>query len=203
MHHVHQGDLPANLHLSGDIAVDTEAMGLNNKRDRLCLVQLSDGSGAAHLVQFERGRYQAPNLVKLLSDPSRTKIFHFARFDLAIIREYLGVRLAPVYCTRTASRLARTYTDKHGYKDICKELLGVDISKQQQSSDWGTPTLSQEQIDYAAADVLHLHKLRDKLNTMIEREGRKELLDACLNFLPYRAELDLAGWEQDDLFAHS
>ncbi len=202
-HTVHHGDLPADVVLSGDIAVDTEAMGLNNKRDRLCLVQLSDGSGSAHIVQFSRGQYQAPNLVKLLADPARVKIFHFARFDLSIMKEYLGVRISPVYCTRTASRLARTYTDKHGYKDICKELLGVEISKQQQSSDWGAATLTQEQIDYAASDVLHLHKLRDKLTAMIEREGRRELLDACLNFLPYRAELDLAGWEHDDLFAHS
>jgi len=203
LHHVHKGDLPADVRLNGDLAVDTEAMGLNNKRDRLCLVQISDGSGVAHIVQFERGKYHAPNLTKLLTDPNRVKIFHFARFDLSIMREYLGIRIAPVYCTRTASRLGRTYTDKHGYKDICKELLGVEISKQQQSSDWGAATLSQEQIDYASADVLHLHKLRDKLNVMIEREGRKELLDACLNFLPYRAELDLAGWEHDDIFAHS
>lgn len=178
-------------------------MGLNNKRDRLCLLQISDGNGDAHLVQFERGSYRAPNLLKYLTDPKRTKIFHFARFDLAIIREYLGVRLQPVYCTRTASRLARTYTDKHGYKDICKELLGVEISKQQQSSDWGASTLTQEQIGYAAADVLHLHKLRDKLNTMLTREQRDELLKACCDFLPFRAELDLAGWENDDIFAHS
>ncbi len=178
-------------------------MGLNNKRDRLCVVQISDGRGDAHLVKFEPGAYNAPNLLKLLTDPKRVKLFHFARFDLAIMREYLGVRLAPVYCTRTASRLARTYTDKHGYKDICKELLGVDISKQQQSSDWGAPALSQEQIDYAASDVLHLHKLREKLDGMLRREGRDELLKACCDFLPWRAELDLAGWENDDLFAHS
>jgi ribonuclease D len=203
LHYVHQGDLPADLRLHGDLAVDTEAMGLNNKRDRLCLVQISDGSGSAHIVQFARDTYHAPNLSKLLTDPSRIKIFHFARFDLAIMKEYLGITISPVYCTRTASRLARTYTDKHGYKDICKELLGVEISKQQQSSDWGAAELSQEQIDYAASDVLHLHKLRDKLSAIIQREGRMALLDACLNFLPYRAELDLAGWEHDDLFAHS
>ncbi len=201
--HLHKGDLPADVKLSGDIAVDTEAMGLNNKRDRLCVVQLSDGNGDAHLVQFDKGNYNAPNLIKILSDPARVKIFHFARFDLAIMREYLGVRVAPVYCTRTASRLARTYTDKHGYKDICKELLGVDISKQQQSSDWGSQKLSQEQVDYAASDVLHLHKLRARLDEMLRREGRDELLKACLDFLPYRAELDLAGWANEDIFAHS
>lgn len=189
--------------LNGDIAVDTEAMGLNNKRDRLCLVQLSDGNGDAHLVQFAPGKYDAPNLVKLLSDPKRVKIFHFARFDLSIMRYYLGVRTAPVYCTRTASRLVRTYTDKHGYKDICKELLGVDISKQQQSSDWGHEKLTPEQIEYASSDVLYLHRLRVKLDEMIAREGREELAQACFNFLPYRAELDLAGWEDQDIFAHS
>ena len=189
--------------LNGDIAVDTEAMGLNNKRDRLCLVQLSDGNGDAHLVQFAPGVYNAPNLVKLLTDPTRVKIFHFARFDLSIMRHYLGVRTAPVYCTRTASRLVRTYTDKHGYKDICKELLGVDVSKQQQSSDWGADKLTQDQMDYAASDVHHLHKLRAKLDVMIAREGRQELAQSCFNFLPYRAELDLAGWENEDIFAHS
>jgi ribonuclease D len=178
-------------------------MGLNNKRDRLCVVQLSDGNGDAHLVQFGHGAYKAPNLVRLLSDPQRTKIFHFGRFDLAIMRYYLGVRVAPVYCTRTASRLVRTYTDRHGYKDICKELLGVDISKQQQTSDWGAQTLTSEQVDYAAADVLHLHRLREKLDAMMVREGRGELAKACFDFLPFRAELDLAGWENEDIFAHS
>jgi ribonuclease D len=201
--YLHTGDLPANITFSGDIAVDTEAMGLNNKRDRLCLVQLSDGNGNAHLVQFAQGIYDAPNLLNLLMDDTRTKIFHFARFDLGIIRYYLGIPLMPVYCTRTASRLVRTYTDKHGYKDICRELLGVDISKQQQSSDWGTNKLSQEQIDYAAADVLYLHRLKAKLDEMLEREGRKELAQACFDFLPFRAELDLAGWENEDIFAHS
>jgi ribonuclease D len=178
-------------------------MGLNNKRDRLCVVQLSDGNGDAHLVQLSAGQYDAPNLKALLSDPARAKIFHFARFDLSIMRHYLGIRLSNVYCTRTASRLARTYTDRHGYKDICKELLGVDISKQQQSSDWGADTLSPEQIEYAASDVLHLHRLRDKLNVMLAREGRTELLQAACDFLPFRAELDLAGWEEQDIFAHS
>lgn len=195
--------MPADLILNGDIAVDTEAMGLNNKRDRLCVVQLSDGNGDAHLVQFVGGEYNAPNLVKLLTDASRTKIFHFARFDLSIMRHYLGIRLSNIYCTRTASRLARTYTDKHGYKDICKELIGVDVSKQQQSSYWGADSLTTDQVDYAASDVLHLHKLRAKLEAMIEREGRSELAKAIFDFLPFRAELDLAGWENDDLLAHS
>ncbi len=189
--------------LAGDIAVDTEAMGLNNKRDRLCVVQLSDGNGDAHLVQFPDKEYRAPNLLKLLADPKRTKIFHFARFDLSIMRHYLDQRVSPVWCTRTASRLARTYTDKHGYKDICKELIGVDISKQQQTSDWGAQQLTKEQVDYAAADVLHLHKLKAKLEEMLKREGRMELAQACFDFLPFRAELDLAGWENDDIFAHS
>lgn len=191
------------MNINGDLAIDTEAMGLNNKRDRLCLVQVSDGNGDAHLVQFDAGHYNAPNLVTLLGDPKRAKIFHFARFDLAVMKEYLGIRLSNVYCTRTASRLARTYTDKHGYKDICRELLGVDISKQQQSSDWGAATLSAEQIEYAASDVLHLHKLRAKLDEMLAREGRAELLAECCRFLPFRAELDLAGWETQDIFAHS
>ena len=178
-------------------------MGLNNKRDRLCLVQLSDGNGDAHLVKFEAGAYKAPNLSKLLLDASRVKLFHFARFDLSIMQEYLGIRLSNIYCTRTASRLARTYTDRHGYKDICRELLGVDISKQQQSSDWGAATLSPEQVDYAASDVLHLHKLREKLDIMLLREGRAKLAKECFEFLPTRAELDLAGWEEADIFAHS
>jgi ribonuclease D len=201
--HLHQGDLPAGLKFNGDIAVDTEAMGLNNKRDRLCLVQLSDGQGDVHLVQFAPGSYHAPNLCKLLTDPSRVKLFHFARFDVSIMKEYLGILVSPVYCTRTASRLARTYTDKHGYKDICKELLGADISKQQQSSDWGATPLSPEQMEYAASDVLHLHKLREKLDAMLKREGRSELAQGCFNFLPHRALLDLAGWEDQDIFAHS
>lgn len=201
--YLHKGDLPADVKLQGNLAIDTEAMGLNNKRDRLCLIQLSDGNGDAHLVQFDKGVYNAPNLAKLLMDAGRIKIFHFARFDLAVIREYLGIRMENVYCTRTASRLVRTYTDKHGYKDICKELLGVDVSKQQQSSDWGSSNLSPEQIEYAASDVLHLHKLKAKLDEMLAREGRLELLQSCCRFLPYRAELDLAGFENDDIFAHS
>lgn len=196
-------DLPSNVTLKGDIAVDTEAMGLINHRDRLCLVQLSDGNGDAHLVQFAPGQYNAPNLKALLADQKRLKILHFARFDVALIRQYLGITMAPVYCTRTVSRLVRTYTDKHGYKDICKELLGVDISKQQQSSDWGAATLSQEQVNYAASDVLHLHALKKKLDEMLAREHRTELAKACCDFLPARAELDLLGWSHDDIFAHS
>lgn len=191
------------MRLDGPLAVDTEAMGLNNKRDRLCVVQLSTGDGNAHLVRFEPGAYHAPNLIRLMTDPARVKIFHFARFDLAIMRHYLGIMPAPVYCTRTASRLVRTYTDRHGYKEICKELLGVDISKQQQSSDWGAPALTPEQMEYAASDVLHLHRLKDKLDAMLAREGRTHLAQACFDFLPHRAELDLAGFEHDDLFAHT
>lgn len=178
-------------------------MGLNNKRDRLCVVQLSDGGGDVHLVKFLPNAYNAPNLCKLLTDPTRVKLFHFARFDVAIMKQYLGILVAPIYCTRTASRLARTYTDKHGYKDICKELLGADISKQQQSSDWGRAELNDDQIGYAASDVVHLHRLRDVLNEMLTREGRYELAIACCDFIPHRALLDLAGWEHDDLFAHS
>lgn len=199
---VHQGDLPEDVSFDGAIAVDTEAMGLNNKRDRLCLVQLSDGQGDVHLVQFAPGGYAAPRLKTLLADQSRLKLMHFARFDLAIMQHYLGVMASPVYCTRTASRLIRTYTDKHGYKELCKELLGVDISKQQQSSDWGSPMLTKEQIEYAASDVLHLHALKDKLDVMMTREDRLGLAQACFDFLPGRVMLDLAGWEEVDVFAH-
>lgn len=190
------------MKLDGDLAIDTEAMGLNNHRDRLCVVQLSNGDGNAHLVRFEPGKYDAPNLVKLLTDKTRVKLFHFARFDVAILKRYLDVNVTPVYCTKIASRLARTFSDRHGYRDICRDLLGVEISKQQQSSDWGQETLSQEQVDYAASDVLHLHALRDKLNAMLQREGRMELARQCFAFLPARAELDLAGWAECDIFAH-
>lgn len=200
--HLYKGDIPDSLHLPGDLAVDTEAMGLQNARDRLCLVQLSNGDGNAHLVQFAPRSYEAPNLKALLSDASRQKILHFARFDVAIIRMYLGVLMGNIYCTRTASRLARTYTDKHGYKELCKELLGVEISKQQQSSDWGAEILTAEQQGYAAADVLHLHALRDKLTTMLTREGRMPLAQAAFDFLPARAMLDIAGWAEVDIFAH-
>lgn len=191
------------MKLVGDLAVDTEAMGLNNHRDRLCVVQLSDGNGDAHLVQFRAGEYKAPNLVKLLTDPKRVKIFHFARFDLAIMKHYLGIRVEPVFCTKIAARLCRTFTDRHGYKDLCKEILGVEISKQQQSSDWGAETLSPEQMNYAASDVLNLHALRDKMTELLKREGRYELAQECFKFLPARAELDLAGWPEVDIFAHT
>jgi len=186
------------------IAVDTEAMGLMPGRDRLCLVQLSDGKGDEHLVRFAPGSdYAAPRLKALLGDPARIKLYHFARFDLAIMQAYLGVMAAPAYCTRTASRLVRTYTDRHGLKDVSKELLGVDMSKAQQSSDWGAAKLSDEQIAYAASDVLHLHALRDKLDAMLAREGRDGLARACFDFLPHRALLDVRGWEEVDIFAHS
>lgn len=178
-------------------------MGLDNRRDRLCVVQVSDGSGDAHLVQFEPGEYAAPHLKALLADTARVKLFHFARFDISIMLTYLGILVQPVYCTRTASRLVRTYTDRHGYKDICKELLGVDVSKQQQSSDWGAGVLTPEQVDYAAADVLHLHRLREKLDAMLAREHRTQLAQACFDFLPHRAQLDVAGFAEQDLFAHA
>lgn len=204
--HLHRGDLPSGLTLGKAIAIDSETMGLELARDRLCLLQLSAGDGVCHLVQFAQGRpgnaYEAPNLKALLTDPSVTKIFHFARFDLAAIRRYLGVDCAPVYCTKVASKLVRTYTDRHGLKDLCRELLGVDLSKQQQSSDWGAPELSQEQLAYAASDVLYLHDLRAKLDTMLGREGRADLARACFDFLPARAALDIAGWQEIDIFAH-
>lgn len=199
---LHQGDLPDNLDLGKTIAVDTEAMGLNNHRDRLCLVQLSSGDGTAHLVQFEPGRYDAPNLKALLADPSVTKLYHFARFDVAILYHYLGVRAAPLYCTKIASYLCRTYTDRHGLRDLCRELLGVDLNKQQQSSDWGADTLNEDQRAYAANDVLYLHGLREKLDEMLAREGRREMAQSCFDFVMTRAELDLAGWPDVDIFAH-
>jgi ribonuclease D len=199
---VHVGDLPSGLTLGPVVAVDCETMGLHPHRDRLCMVQLANGDGASHLVRFPKGAYEAPRLKALLTDSAVTKLFHFARFDLAVLRQYLGVRCAPVYCTKVASRLARTYTDRHGLKDICRELLSIEISKQQQSSDWGAQTLSAEQIQYAAADVLHLHALRERLDTMLAREGRDRLAQACFDFLPIRAELDLLGWSGEDIFAH-
>jgi len=200
---LHHGDIPKDIPFGDSIAVDTEAMGLNNHRDRLCVVQLSSGDGTAHLVQFEKDKYGAPNLKRLLDNKKTTKLFHFARFDVAIIKKYLDVECTPLYCTRLASMLARTYTDKHGLKYLCKELLDVDLSKQQQSSDWGTETLSAEQQDYAANDVLYLHQLRAKLDIMLEREGRKMLAQQCFDFIPARAALDLAGWPDTDIFAHS
>jgi ribonuclease D len=199
---LHKGDLPDGLNLGDKVAVDTETLGLNPVRDRLCLVQLSSGDGSAHLVQFRRDEYAAPNLKRLLGDQSVLKLYHFARFDLAIMRRYLGVMAGPVYCTRTASKLARTYTDKHGLKDLVKELLDVDLSKQQQSSDWGAEGLSEQQLAYAANDVAFLHRLKDALDAMLIREGRMALAQACFDFLPGRAELDLAGWTDGDIFAH-
>lgn len=199
---VHQGDLPADLDFGASIAVDTETMGLNPARDRLCVLQISEGDGNSHLVQFGPDEFTAPNLLSLLTDPGITKIFHFARFDIAAIRQHLNVLCAPVYCTKIASRLARTYTDRHGLKDLCRELLKVDLNKQQQSSDWGAETLSKEQLQYAAADVLYLHDLKRVLDAILEREGRMHFAKACFAFLPVRAELDLAGWSGEDLFAH-
>ena len=184
------------------VAVDTETMGLNPQRDRLCLVQLSAGDGACHLVQFDRRRYDAPHLCCLLADPRVLKLFHFARFDIVTLRRHLGTAPAPVYCTKVASKLARTFTDRHGLKDLCKELLGIELSKQQQSSDWGAPELTEAQLRYACGDVLHLHALRERLDAMLAREGRAELAAACFGFLPIRAELDLAGWAEQDIFAY-
>jgi ribonuclease D len=199
---VHKGDLPAGLNLGNAVAVDSETMGLITARDRLCVVQLSAGDGDAHLVQFAKGNYAAPRLKALLSDPKAVKLFHFARFDIAALQHWLGVDIKSVYCTKTASRLCRTYTDRHGLKDLVREILGIEISKQQQSSDWGAQTLSEAQIEYAAADVLYLHALREKLDVMLAREGRTALAKACFDFLPARAALDLAGWPEIDIFAH-
>jgi ribonuclease D len=198
---LHRGDLPAGLTFGDSVAVDTETMGLNPGRDRLCLVQLSAGDGNAHLVQLAQGRYDAPNLKALLTDPAITKLFHFARFDVAALQRYLGVTCTPVYCTKIASRLTRTFTDRHGLKDLCRDVLGIALSKEQQSSDWGAETLSEAQLSYAAADVLYLHDLRTALDGMLIREGRMALAQACFDFLPTRAALDLAGWP-DDIFAH-
>jgi len=200
---LHEGDLPPGLNLGPIISVDTETMGLNPARDRLCVVQLSDGSGNEHLVRFRRGSdYSAPNLKALLSDPHRLKLYHFARFDVGIMQAYLGIVAAPLYCTRTASRLVRTYTDRHGLKDLVKELLGHEISKQQQTSDWGADDLSEAQREYAASDVRFLHSLKEKLDERLEREGRMTLAQACFDFLPARALLDIAGWAEQDIFAH-
>ena len=201
-HKLYRGDLPEGIDFGAAVAVDTEAMGLNPHRDRLCVVQLSAGNGDAHLVQLAPGAYDAPRLKALMADPSVTKIFHFARFDLAMIYHYLGVMAGPVYCTKIASRLARTFTDRHGLRDLCKDLLGVDLSKQQQSSDWGAATLTEEQLRYAATDVLHLHALRAKLDAMLAREGRTDLARAAFDFLPARVLLDLEGWPEQDIFAH-
>lgn len=197
----HRGDLPAGLDLGPIVAVDTETMGLDPRRDRLCLVQLSSGDGHAHLVQVA-APYGCPTLKALLADPAREKLFHFARFDVAVIEKFLGVVAAPLFCTKIASRLVRTFTDRHGLKDICKDLLGIDLSKQQQTSDWGAAALSPEQLAYAATDVLHLHALQSRLLPLLEREGRLELARACFGFLPARGRLDVLGWEDPDIFAH-
>ena len=199
---LYQGDLPDGLDLGPLVAIDTETLGLNPHRDRLCLAQLSGGDGVCHAVQFAAGQYAAPNLKKLLTDPGKTKLFHFARFDVAIFRQYLGIDTKPVYCTKIASKLVRTYTDKHGLKDLVRELLNVDLSKEQQSSDWGAKDLTEKQLAYAANDVAYLHQLKTALDTMLAREGRTHLAQACFDFLPSRAELDLAGWEEVDIFAH-
>ena len=199
---LHRGDLPDNFQSTDSVAIDTETLGLNPHRDRLCLVQISTGDGDADLVQIAQGQTEAPNLLALLADPQVTKIFHFARFDLAILQKTFGLRTTPVYCTKIASKLTRTYTDRHGLKDLVRELLGVDISKQQQSSDWGAANLTEAQLAYAASDVLHLHALRRKLDVMLAREGRDELARECFAFLPTRAQLDLAGWPETDIFAH-
>jgi ribonuclease D len=199
----HEEDLPEGVLAEGPVAVDTETMGLQLGRDRLCLVQISDGRGDEHLVRFGKGSdYGAPNLRGVLTDPARLKLYHFARFDLASIQRYLGVMAEPVYCTKTASRLVRTYTDRHGLKDLVKELIGTEISKQQQTSDWGAPELSDAQKDYAASDVRYLHQLKEKLDERLDREGRMPLAKACFGFLPHRALLDLEGWADVDIFAH-
>ena len=200
--HLHRGDLPSGLTWGTAVAVDTETMGLHPGRDRLCLVQLSAGDGVCHLVQIAAGQTEASRLVALLTDPAVLKLFHFARFDLAMLKHALGAQVVPIYCTKIASRLVRPFTDRHGLKDLAKDLLNVELSKQQQSSDWGAAELSTEQLRYAAADVLHLHRLKDRLHEMLAREGRPELAQACFGFLPVRVELDLKGWPTEDIFAH-
>ncbi len=200
---IHQGDLPEGLDFGSSVAVDTETMGLHASRDKLCVVQLSAGDDDAHLVQLDRKTYHAPRLKALMEDANVTKIFHYARFDVGMLKAYLGVDTSPVYCTKIASRLARTYTDRHGLKDLVREMLGIEMSKQQQSSDWGTPVLSDAQKQYAALDVRYLHELKVRLDQMLRREDRTELAQACFDFLPMRARLDLAGWPDEDIFAHS
>jgi ribonuclease D len=200
---LHEGDLPDLSAYRGSVAVDTEAMGLKPARDRLCVVQLSSGDGTVDVVRIALGQRSAPNLERLLADRSVLKIFHFARFDIAMLRQALGIYVAPVWCTKIASRLVRTYTDRHGLKDLAREVLGLEISKQQQTSDWGAPRLSEAQIEYAASDVLHLHAIKDALEERLRRENRLHLAESCFHFLPIRAELDLLGWEEEDIFAHS
>jgi ribonuclease D len=199
---LHRNDLPDGLDLGPVVAIDSETLGLNPFRDRLCLVQLSSGDGTAHAVQFALGEYSAPNLKRMLTDPKTMKLFHYARFDMAMFKRYLGVATAPVYCTKIASKLVRTYTDRHGLKDLVKELLNVDLSKEQQSSDWGATELSDKQLAYAASDVAHLHKLKAVLDAMLAREGRTALAQECFDFLPSRVELDLSGWADTDIFSH-
>ncbi len=201
--HLHQGDLPDGLDLGAVVAIDTETMGLNPHRDRLCAVQLSAGDGDAHIIQITLGQRKAPNLVRLLKNRNILKLFHFARFDVAVLEQTFGAVTQPVYCTKIASRLVRTFTDRHGLKDLVKELTGVELAKQQQSSDWGAGTLTEAQLAYAASDVLHLHEVRTKLDAMLAREGRSAIAQACFKFLPMRAKLDLMGWPEDDIFAHS
>jgi ribonuclease D len=200
---LHRGDLPDLTRYTGAVAIDTETMGLNPHRDRLCVVQLSPGDGSADVVQIPKGHTDAPNLKALLANPAITKIFHFARFDVAVLYQTFGVMTGPIYCTKIASRLVRTYTDRHGLKDLVREVLNVDLSKQQQSSDWGSDSLTEPQLAYAASDVLHLHALRERLDAMLVREGRYQLAKACFDFLPTRCLLDLQGWEEEDIFAHS
>lgn len=202
-HHLYKGDLPDGLNLGPVVAIDCETMGLNPVRDRLCVVQMSGGDGEAHLVQIAKGQTEAPNLCAMLENPDVLKLFHFGRFDIAALQNAFGAVTAPVYCTKIASRLVRTYTDRHGLKSLLQELLGTDISKQQQSSDWGAETLSAAQVDYAASDVLYLHRLRDVLDNMLAREGRSDVAQRCFDFLPTRAALDLQGWPDTDIFAHS
>ena len=199
---LYKGDLPAGLDFGAAVAIDTETLGLLPHRDKLCLVQLSSGDGHAHLVQMDRTNYAAPNLKALLTDPNITKIFHFARFDVAVLKQYLGVDTYPLYCTKLASKLTRTYTDRHGLKDLVKELLGIELNKQQQSSDWGAHVLSDAQKQYAAQDVLYLHELKTRLDQMLEREARVAMAKSCFDFVPTRAALDLAGWTEEDVFAH-
>ena len=199
---LYKGDLPTGLDLGTSVAVDTETLGLVPRRDKLCLVQLSSGAGNAHLVQLDRTSHDAPNLKALFANPDATKIFHYARFDVAVIRHYLGVDTAPLYCTKIASKLTRTYTDRHGLKDLVKELLGIELNKQQQSSDWGAHMLSDSQKQYAAQDVIYLHELKSRLDQMLAREGREAVARACFDFVPTRAALDLAGWTEEDVFAH-
>jgi ribonuclease D len=198
----HKGDLPDDAAFGDSVAIDTETLGLVPHRDRLCLVQLSRGDGTADIVQIAAGQGRAPNIERLLADPQVAKLFHFARFDIAVLYKAFGVMAAPLYCTKIASKLVRTYTDRHGLKDLTRELLGIDLSKQQQSSDWGAASLSEAQIAYAASDVLHLHALRDRLDAMLRREGRSEIAEACFSFLPARARLDLLGWADADIFSH-